>query len=193
MALVLNQSGVSQKAGDAVFAPYPARAFKLSSSLSAPVGPTTPCKLAGVDGNGMPVITPITATSDVVYCVIATNLRTGSFGANDIVKGWTAGCVVWLVAGGSITAGASVSAGTDGTVTTASGTPVLGYAESSASEGDLVSVNITSPLMIGSASDLSGFLTTSQAATTYLAKTDAATTYQPKLTAGDFIDITSTL
>ncbi|MEE0061557.1 MAG: hypothetical protein UE295_12075 [Acutalibacteraceae bacterium] len=146
MALVLNQSGISPKAGDSVYAPYPARAFKLSSSLAAPVGPATPCKLAGTASNGMPVVTPITATSDVVYCVIATNLRTGSFGANDVVKGWCAGQVIWLTASASITAGAKVSAAVNGTVATANATPVLGIAESSASaSGDLVAVRLVSP------------------------------------------------
>lgn len=147
MALVLNQSGISPKAGDSVYAPYPARAFKLSSSLAAPVGPATPCKLAGTASNGMPIITPITATSDVVYCVIATNLRSGSFGANDVVKGWYAGQVIWLAASASITAGAKVSAAVNGTIsTTAGGAPVLGIAESSASaSGDLVAVRLVSP------------------------------------------------
>lgn len=146
MALVLNQSGISPKAGDAVYAPYPARAFKLSSSLAAPVGATTPCKLAGTASNGMPIITPITATSDVVYCVIATNLRTGSFGANDVVKCWYAGQVIWLAASAAITAGAKVSAAVNGTIATANETPVLGIAESSAANaGDLVAVRLVSP------------------------------------------------
>lgn len=150
MALVLNQSGISPKAGDSVYAPYPARAFKLSSSLAAPVGATTPCKLAGTASNGMPIITPITATSDVVYCVIATNLRTGSFGANDVVKCWYAGQVIWLEASASITAGAKVSAGTNGKVaTTAGSASVLGIAESSASaSGDLVAVRLVSPYAV---------------------------------------------
>ena len=146
MALVLNQSGISPKLGDAVYAPYPARAFKLSSSLAAPVGATTPCKLAGTASNGMPIITPITATSDVVYCVIASNLRTGSFGANDVVKGWQNDCVVWLKASAAISSGAKVSAAVNGTVATANETPVLGIAESSAAaSGDLVAVRIVSP------------------------------------------------
>lgn len=150
MALVLNQSGINPKAGDSVYAPYPARAFKLSSSLAAPVGPATPCKLAGTASNGMPIITPITATSDVVYCVIATNLRTGSFGANDVVKGWYAGQVIWLAASAAITAGAKVSAAVNGTIaTTAGGAPVLGIAESSAaSAGDLVAVRLVSPYAV---------------------------------------------
>lgn len=147
MALVLNQEGISPKAGDSVYAPYPARAFKLSSSLAAPVGPATPCKLAGTASNGMPIITPITATSDVVYCVIATNLRSGSFGANDVVKGWYAGQVIWLAASAAITAGAKVSAAVNGTIaTTADSAPVLGIAESSAANaGDLVAVRLVSP------------------------------------------------
>lgn len=153
MALVLNQSGISPKAGDSVYAPYPARAFKLSSSLAAPVGATTPCKLAGADSTGMPIITPITATSDVVYCVIATNLRKNSWGANEVVKGWYAGQVIWLEASAEINSGANVSAAVDGTVATATtgegATPVLGIAESSASaEGDLVAVRLVSPYAI---------------------------------------------
>lgn len=154
MALVLNQSGVSPKAGDSVYAPYPARAFKLSSSLAAPVGATTPCKLAGADSTGMPIVTPITATSDVVYCVIATNLRKNSWGANEIVKGWYAGQVIWLEAGEKIDSGANVSADTDGTVieavtTEGSETAVLGIAESSAgAEGDLIAVRLVSPYAV---------------------------------------------
>lgn len=153
MALVLNQSGISPKAGDSVYAPYPARAFMLSSSLAAPVGPATPCKLAGATSTGMPIITPITATSDVVYCVIATNLRTGSFGANDVVKGWYAGQVIWLSASAAISSGAKVSAAVNGTVATATtgegATPVLGIAESSASaKGDLVAVRLVSPYAV---------------------------------------------
>jgi hypothetical protein len=152
MALVLNQSGISPKAGDSVYAPYPARAFKLSSSLAAPVGATTPCKLAGADSTGMPIITPITATSDVVYCVIATNLRKNSWGANEIVKGWYAGQVIWLEAGEDIDSGDKVSAAVDGTVTVATtgegATPVLGIAESSASDGGLVAVRLVSPYAI---------------------------------------------
>lgn len=190
--LDLNQQSIEPKAGDAVYAPYPARTFKLDNSLSAAVGATTPCKLAGVASNGMPVITPITATSDVVYCVLARNLRTDSFGAGDHVKAWIAGEVIWLKSAAAITAGAAVSANVNGTVQAASGTPVLGFAESSAAgAGELVAINITSPLMIGSASDLSGFLTTAAAAETYLSKADAATDYQAKLTAGDFVDITN--
>ena len=149
MALVLNQSGISPKAGDSVYAPYPARAFKLSSSLAAPVGATTPCKLAGADSTGMPIVTPITATSDVVYCVIATNLRKNSWGANEVVKGWYAGQVIWLKASAAITAGAKVSAAVNGTIATANATPVLGIAESSASaSGDLVAVRLVSPLAV---------------------------------------------
>lgn len=146
MALVLNKSGITPKAGDSVYAPFPARTFKLSSSLSAPVGPATPCKLAGSSSTGMPIITPITATSDVVYCVLATNLRKGSFAASEHVKGWVAGEVIWLEASAAITAGAKVSAGTNGKVATANETPVLGIAESSAAAaGDLVAVNLVSP------------------------------------------------
>lgn len=148
MALVLNQSGISPKAGDSVYAPYPARAFKLSSSLAAPVGATTPCKLAGADSTGMPIITPITATSDVVYCVIATNLRKNSWGADEVVKGWYAGQVIWLAAGEDIDSGDKVSAAVDGTVTVANSTPVLGIAESSASDGGLVAVRLVSPLAV---------------------------------------------
>ena len=149
MALVLNQSGISPKAGDSVYAPYPARAFKLSSSLAAPVGATTPCKLASADSTGMPIVTPITATSDVVYCVIATNLRKNSWGANEVVKGWYAGQVIWLEASAAITAGAKVSAAVNGTIATANATPVLGIAESSASaSGELVAVRLVSPYAV---------------------------------------------
>lgn len=178
--LDLNQQSIEPKAGDAVYAPYPARTFKLDNSLSAAVGATTPCKLAGVASSGMPVITPITATSDVVYCVLARNLRTDEFEAGDHVKGWIAGEVIWMKSSAAITAGAGVSAGLDGRVAPADGTPLLGYAESSASgANELVAVNITSPLNIGGASDLSGFLTSAA----------ADEVYQKKLTAGDFVDI----
>jgi hypothetical protein len=148
MALNLNQQSISAKAGEGVYAPYPARTFKLDTDLAAPCGPTTACKLAGKSSNGLPVVTPITdASADVVYCVIAYDLRNNSFDAGDKVKGWVADEVIWLTAKEDVTAGAKVSAELDGTVKSG-GDKVLGIAESSASAGALVAVRLTSPYAV---------------------------------------------
>lgn len=143
----LNRQSIEPQAGDGVYAPQPARTFKLASDVAAPVGATTPCKLAGKASTGMPIITPITAATDVVYCVIANNLRHNTFAANGHVKAWVADEVVWLKASDAITSGETVQAGVAGTVSTqVAANPVLGIAESSASAaGDLVAVRLTCP------------------------------------------------
>lgn len=155
MALDLNKQGIEAVAGDGVYAPQPARTFKLANNIGADVGATTPCKLAGVASTGMPIITPITEATDVVYCVLARNLRTGAFAANAHVKAWVAGEIVWLKASAAITAGACVQAGVDGTVVTqTAANPVLGIAESSAAgNGSLVAVRLTSPCAVYGAAD----------------------------------------
>lgn len=146
----LNRKGIGAGLADGVYAPQPARTFKVDPSVSSSFGAGTPCKLAGVASNGMPVITPITATTDTVYCVVASNLRNNSFTGGDKVKGWIAGEYVWLEASAAITAGACVNAGTNGKVATqTAGNTVLGIAESSAAaSGDLVAVRITSPYKV---------------------------------------------
>lgn len=142
----LNGKGIGAGLADGVYAPQPARTFKIDPSVSSAFGAGTPCKMAGVAGNGLPIVTPITATSDIVYCVVASNLRKNSFTGGDKVKAWVSDEVVWLEASAAITAGAQVSAAVNGTIATANSTPVLGIAESSASaSGDLVAVRITSP------------------------------------------------
>lgn len=144
--LDLNRQSIEPQAGDGVYAPQPARTFKLASDVAAPVGATTPCKLAGKASTGMPIITPITAATDVVYCVIANNLRHNTFAANGHVKAWVADEVVWLEASAAITSGKTVQADVAGTVSTQVAAPVLGIAESSASAaGDLVAVRLTCP------------------------------------------------
>lgn len=145
--LDLNRQSIEPQAGDGVYAPQPARTFKLASDVAAPVGATTPCKLAGKASTGMPIITPITAATDVVYCVIANNLRHNTFAANGHVKAWVADEVVWLEASAAITSGKTVQADVAGTVSTqVAANPVLGIAESSASAaGDLVAVRLTCP------------------------------------------------
>lgn len=147
MTLVLNKKDISAQVGDGVYAPQPARTFKIDGAVTTAFGPATPCKLAGTASSGLPIVTPITATSDVVYCVVSRNLRTGSFVGGDKVKAWVADEVVWLAASAAITAGAKVSANTNGTIAAqAGGAKVLGIAESSAAAaGDLVAVRITSP------------------------------------------------
>lgn len=148
--MILNKKDISAQVGDGVYAPQPARAFKIDPSVSSAFGAGTPCKMAGVASNGMAVVTPITATTDVVYCVISSNLRNNSFTGGDIVKGWIAGEYVWLEASAAITAGAAVNAGTNGKVAAqTAGNTVLGIAESSAAQaGDLVAVRVTSPYKI---------------------------------------------
>ena len=143
----LNQNEIGKEAGDGVYAPQPARTFKVASTVSTAFGATTPLKLAGVASSGMPIVTPITATSDVVYCVAARNLRKNSFKGNDHIKAWVSDEVVWLKASAAITQGAKVSAAVNGTIaTTADSAPVLGIAESSAAaSGDLVAVRLVSP------------------------------------------------
>lgn len=150
MAMVLNKFGIDPEAGDGVYAPQPARTFKVASTVAAAFGPTTVLKLAGQASNGLPVVTPITATTDIPYCVAASALRGNSFAANDKIKAWVSDEVVWMKASAAITQGAKVSAAVDGTVaTTAQGGVVLGYAESSAvAAGDLVAVRITAPYSV---------------------------------------------
>lgn len=145
--LDLNRQSIEPQAGDGVYAPQPARTFKLASDVAAPVGATTPCKLAGKAPTGMPIITPITAARDVVYCVIANNLRHNTFAANGHVKAWVADEVVWLKASTTIVSGGTVQADVAGTVSTrVAANPVLGIAESSAfAVGDLVAVRLTCP------------------------------------------------
>lgn len=148
--MILNKKDISAQVGDGVYAPQPARAFKIDPSVSSAFGAGTPCKLAGVASTGMPVITPITATTDTVYCVVSSNLRNNSFTGGDIVKGWVSDEYVWLEASAAITQGAAVNAGTNGKVATqTAGNTVLGIAESSAAAaGDLVAVRITSPYKV---------------------------------------------
>ncbi|MBQ8677322.1 MAG: hypothetical protein IJ529_02495 [Alphaproteobacteria bacterium] len=146
----LNKFGISPEAGDGVYAPQPARTFKVDSAVTTAFGPTTALKLAGVVSNGLPVVTPITATSDVPYCIAATSLRGNSFNGGDKIKAWVSDEVVWLKASAAITQGSKVSAAVDGTIAaTGEGGVVLGYAESSASAADdLVAVRITAPYAV---------------------------------------------
>lgn len=150
MALTLNQQEITAKAGEGVYAPYPARTFRLSKNLAAPCGPTTPCKLVNENSHGLPVVTPITATTDAVYCVIAYDIRNNSFDKNAKVKGWTAGEVIWLKTSDAVAVGTPVMAAADGTVAAQTkGNAVLGIAESQAgAAGELIAVRLTSPYKI---------------------------------------------
>lgn len=147
MALTLNQQSITAKAGEGVYAPYPARTFKLSKNLAAACGPATPCKLAGEASSGLPIVTPTTAATDPVYCILAYDLRNNEFAANEKVKGWVNDEVVWLEASAAITAGKTVQIGLDGRVATqVAANPVVGIAETAASAaGDLVAVRLTCP------------------------------------------------
>lgn len=148
MAMVLNKASIGPEAGDGVYAPQPARTFKIANSVAA-FGPTTALKLAGQASNGLPVVTPITAASDVPYCIAATSLRGNSFAGGDKIKAWVSDEVVWMKASAAITQGAKVSVATDGTIATANETPILGFAESSAdTAGELVAVRITAPYSV---------------------------------------------
>lgn len=148
MAMVLNKESIGPEAGDGVYAPQPARTFKVANSVTA-FGPTTALKLAGQASNGLPVVTPITAASDVPYCIAATALRGNSFAGGDKIKAWVSDEVVWMKASAAITQGAKVSVAVNGTIATANETPVLGFAESSAAaSGDLVAVRITAPYSV---------------------------------------------
>lgn len=147
MALVLNQQEISAKAGEGVYAPLPARTFRISKELEDPCGPATPCKLTGEFSSGLPVVTPITAATDAVYCVIAYDLRKNSFAANDKVKAWVSDEIVWLEASAAIALGACVQIGVNGKVATqVAANPVFGFAESPAgAAGELIAVRMTSP------------------------------------------------
>lgn len=146
----LNKFGIDPEAGDGVYAPQPARTFKIDSAVTTAFGPTTVLKLAGKASNGMPVVTPITATTDKPYCVAATSLRSNSFNGGDKIKAWTADEVVWLKASAAITQGAKVTAAVNGTISAVTDDEVvLGYAESSAAAAnDLVAVRITAPYAV---------------------------------------------
>ena len=150
MAMELNKFGITPEAGDGVYAPQPARTFKVASAVSSAFGPTTVLKLAGQASSGLPVVTPITATTDKPYCVAATSLRGNSFIGGDKIKAWVSDEVVWMKASAAITQGAKVTAAVNGTVSAVSDDEVvLGVAESSAAAAnDLVAVRITAPYAV---------------------------------------------
>lgn len=132
------------------------------------------------------------AVNGSVFGVVTYNPVKSQFAAGERISIARNGDIIWLPAAGAVAAGAILYFNSSNKVKTSgsAGDAVIGRALTPASAADdLIQVELcfASPV----SADLSGYLTSADAATTYLAISDAATDYQPKLTAGDFIDITS--
>ena len=141
------------------------------------------------------------ADNDPIFGVIPVNGLKDSYVAGDKVNVAVEGSFIYKTASAAITAGARLgfNASTNKVATIATaGKSIVGVANTTAAAAnDLVQVKLKFGTLgsdltdyLTSAEAASTYLTSADAATTYLASADAVTTYQPKLTAGDFVDIT---
>ena len=120
------------------------------------------------------------AANDPVFGVIPVNGLKDSYVAGDKVNVAVEGSYIYKTTSAAVTVGAKLgfNASTNkvATISTA-GNSILGVANTSVVSGDLVQVKLK-------------FGTLGSDLTDYLTSAEAASTYQPKLTAGDFVDIT---
>lgn len=122
---------VSPSAGSAVVA---AEALKLVSTSSAA---------------GVPVVTPVTALTDVIYCVAIRSLKNATFTAGKPLEIAMRNTIIWMTAGAAIDAGKFVEY--DYTtkkvkVNTTIGRDAIGIAQNKVTaDGDLIRILLSVP------------------------------------------------
>lgn len=182
MALNLNVKKITPVDGAYVYmpnAPEPHNCIVSSNQATALAAGAIVTLDTSVANANCPVVKQA-AANDPIFGVIPVNGLKNSYVAGDKVNVAVEGSFIYKTTSASVTAGAQLgfNASTNkvAAISTA-GNSILGVANTTVASGDLVQVKLKFGKL---GSDL----------TDYLTSAEAATTYQGKLTAGDFIDIT---
>lgn len=154
----------------------------IDASVDGTVAPATPIKIVA-SSSKLPHFAPAASDSDNIVGFLEWNVVR----SNGYTKGLPCQIspetnVMYMEASGAINAGVNVAMDSYSNITikaAGAGSKVIGYAlEAASAAGQLIRVKIR--FASTQDADLSAYLTSA----------DAASTYQPKLTAGDFVDIT---
>lgn len=154
----------------------------IDASVDGTVAPATPIKIVA-SSSKLPHFAPAASDSDNIVGFLEWNVVR----SNGYTKGLPCQIspetnVMYMEASGAINAGVNVAMDSYSNITikaAGAGSKVIGYAlEAASAAGQLIRVKIR--FASAQDADLSAYLTSA----------DAASTYQPKLTAGDFVDIT---
>lgn len=153
----------------------------IDADVSGTVVPATPVKIVATSAK-LPHFAPAASDSDNIIGFLEWNVIRNGYVAGDPCQISPDTNVMYMEASGEINAGVNVAMDSYSNITVkaaGAGDKIIGYAlESAGAAGQLIRVKIR--FASAQDADLSGYLTTA----------DAATTYQEKLTAGDFVDIT---
>lgn len=154
----------------------------IDASVDGTVAPATPIKIVA-SSSKLPHFAPAASDSDNIVGFLEWNVVR----SNGYTKGLPCQIspetnVMYMEASGAINAGVNVAMDSYSNITikaAGADSKVIGYAlEAASAAGQLIRVKIRFASVQDA--DLSAYLTSA----------DAASTYQPKLTAGDFVDIT---
>lgn len=152
----------------------------IDSDVSGSVVPGTPMKIVATSAK-LPHFAPATEDSDNIIGFLEWNVIRAAYVADDVCQVSPDTNVMYMEASGAINAGVNVAMDSYSNVTikaAGAGSKVIGYAlEAATAAGQLIRVKIRFASVQDV--DLSAYLTSSE----------AASTYQPKLTAGDFVAI----
>ena len=153
----------------------------IDASVETAVAPATPMKIVATSSK-LPHFAPAASDSDNIVGFLEWNVIRGNYVAGNPCQVSPDTNVMYMEASGAINAGVNVAMDSYSNITikaAGAGSKVIGYAlEAASAAGQLIRVKIR--FASTQDADLSAYLTSS----------DAASTYQPKLTAGDFVDIT---
>lgn len=152
----------------------------IDASVEGEVAPATPLKIVA-SSSKLPHFAPAASDSDNIVGFLEWNVIRGKYAAGIPCQVSPDTNVMYMEASGAINAGVNVAMDSYSNITVkaaGAGSKVIGYAlEAASAAGQLIRVKIR--FASAQDADLSAYLTSS----------DAASTYQPKLTAGDFIAI----
>lgn len=152
----------------------------IDASVEGEVAPATPLKIVA-SSSKLPHFAPAASDSDNIVGFLEWNVARGKYAAGIPCQVSPDTNVMYMEASGAINAGVNVAMDSYSNITVkaaGAGSKVIGYAlEAASAAGQLIRVKIR--FASAQDADLSAYLTSS----------DAASTYQPKLTAGDFIAI----
>ena len=153
----------------------------IDASVEGSVAPATPMKIVATSAK-LPHFAPAASDSDNIVGFLEWNVIRSGYAAGEPCQVSPDTNVMYMEASGEINAGANVAMNSYSNITVkAAGASdkIIGYAlESAGASGQLIRVKIR----FASTQDVD--------LSEYLKTADAATTYQEKLTAGDFVDIT---
>ena len=154
----------------------------IDASVDGVVAPATPIKIVA-SSSKLPHFAPAASDSDNIVGFLEWNvIRSNGYSKGLPCQISPETNVMYMEASGAINAGVNVAMDSYSNVTikaAGADSKVIGYAlEAASAAGQLIRVKIR--FASTQDADLSAYLTSA----------DAASTYQPKLTAGDFVDIT---